>query len=161
MPSHRVVEETVVPADRVLYAARDFSARRAEVFPAVSVELMEVHAQTDTTADVTEATSVGPFGTNSERCRYDWSQPGAVLAEVIDSNVYEPSASRWEIKAAPSDGGSRVEMTWTRGFKRNPRGLFFGTLFRIAGKPLFGKYARDVLRNLEQLEQRAAADSAT
>jgi hypothetical protein len=41
----RVGVETTVPPDRVLYAARDFSERRAEIFPAVSVAKLEVHAQ--------------------------------------------------------------------------------------------------------------------
>jgi hypothetical protein len=44
-------------------------------------------------------------------------------------------------------------MTWQRTFRRNPRGLFFGTLFRIIGRPIFGHYARQVIANLETLER--------
>ena len=29
----------------------------------------------------------------------------------------------------------------------------WGALFRTVGKPIFAKYAKDVLRNLERLEQ--------
>ncbi len=48
---------------------------------------------------------------------------------------------------------SAVEMVWQRTFLRNPRGLIFGTLFRIVGRPIFGRYARQVIANLEQLER--------
>jgi hypothetical protein len=41
-------------------------------------------------------------------------------------------------------------MTWVRDFQRSPRGRFWGALFRLLGKPIFGKYARDVLKNLEK-----------
>jgi hypothetical protein len=43
-------------------------------------------------------------------------------------------------------------MVWQRTFRRNPRGLLFGTLFRIAARPIFGHYARQVIANLEALE---------
>ena len=88
-----------------------------------------MHEIDGTSADVTESTGIGPFGTNWERCRYDSSQPGSVRAPVTDSNVYDPSGSSWEIRATPSEGGSQVEMVWGRQFKRSPKGIIFGTLF--------------------------------
>ena len=72
---------------------------------------------------------------------------------VTDSNVYGHPGSSWQLTATPSKRGSRVEMVWQRTFRRNPRGLFFGTLFRIAGRPIFGHYARQVIANLETLER--------
>jgi hypothetical protein len=143
-----VVAETPVPPDRVLEAARDFSARRAEVFPAVRVPHLQVHELGATSADVTEGTPVGA-GVNWERCRYDWSQAGVVTATVTDSNVYAVPGSVWEISAVPSERGSRVEMVWTRRFRRDARGRLFGTLFQLLGAPLFGRYARRILANLE------------
>jgi hypothetical protein len=150
----RVLADTTVPSDRVLYAARDFSERRADIFPAVSVAKLEVHSQAESSADVTEGTRAG-IGDNWERCDYDWSQPGSVRATVKESNVYEVPGSSWEIKATPSEGGSRVEMIWIREFQGNARGRIFGTAFRLLGKRLFNKYGRDILANLERLEGRA------
>jgi hypothetical protein len=46
-----------------------------------------------------------------------------------------------------------------RKFQRCPRGMFWGTLFALLGKPIFGKYAKDVLSNLEQLEKSNASES--
>jgi hypothetical protein len=52
----RVVDETPVPAGTVLEAARDFSARRADLWPDVHVEHLVILGLGDTWADVTEAT---------------------------------------------------------------------------------------------------------
>jgi hypothetical protein len=146
-----VVRSSAAPA-HVVAAARDFSDQRAKVFPAVSVARLVVHDLGDSSADATEGTAVGPLGANWERCRYDWSQPDSVKAPVTDSNVYAVPGSSWEIKASPSDGGSRVEMIWERKFRRNPRGILFGTVFRAFGKPIFNKYAREIVANIERLD---------
>lgn len=154
MTTIRVICETTVARDQVLYAGRDFSERRAEIFPAVSVPKLEVHAKGETSADVTEATTAG-IGDNWERCDYDWSRPGSVTATVTDSNVYAVPGSSWEMKATPSDGGgTRVEMIWIREFRPNARGRIFGTAFRVMGQRIFNRYGRDVVANLEKVEGR-------
>jgi hypothetical protein len=151
----RVVADSPLPPERILAAARDFSPRREKVFDAVSMKRMEVHSLGDGHADVTEGTSVGPLGSNWERCTYDWSTPGCVKAPVEDSNVYEPKGSSWEITATASNGGSHVEMTWMRRFKHSPRGLLFGTMYRTIGRPIFSHYARDILAKMADTEEPA------
>jgi hypothetical protein len=151
MTTIRITTECALPTTRVLYAAYDFGPQRIQVWPAVRAEHLTVHEHSETTADVTEGTPAG-VGINWERCRYDWSAPGRVTATVTDSNVYAHPGSSWQLTATPSHGGSRVEMVWQRTFRRNLRGLLFGTLFRIAGRPIFGHYARQVIANLEALE---------
>jgi hypothetical protein len=152
MTTIRITRESPVPPDRVLFAAHDFSARRVEVWPAVHAEHFVVHASGDTSADVTEGTPTG-IGTNWERCRYDWSERGIVVATVTDSNVYRTPGSVWHITAREIDGGgSEVVMTWIRRFRRTPRGLLFATAFRLVGRLLFRGYVCDVMTNLERLE---------
>ena len=153
MPLVNVILESPLSSARVLEAGHDFSDRRAEVFPAVSVKRLTVHELGDTWADVSEGTRAGPI-VNWERCRYDWSQPGLVTATVTDSNVYAFPGSSWEMRATQANGGSRVEMIWAREFARRPRGRFFGFLFGRLGSRIFDKYARDVLENIEKLQQR-------
>jgi hypothetical protein len=136
-----------LPPDRVLEAARDFTDRRADVFPAVEVAHFAVHCIGETDADVTEGTGTG-IGTNWERCRYDWSIPGSVTADVTDSNVYAHGSS-WTISATAAPQGSNVEMTWARQFTSTIRGRLFGTAFRLAGRPIFHKYAKQIIDNLE------------
>jgi hypothetical protein len=152
MSTIRIATDCTLPPERVLYAAYDFGPDRILVWPAVRAEHLTVHELSETTADATEGTPAG-IGINWERCRYDWSQPGRVTATVTDSNVYAHPGSSWELTATPSKVGSRVEMVWHRTFRRNPRGLIFGTLFRLVGRPIFGQYARQVVANLETLER--------
>jgi hypothetical protein len=151
MATVHVTTRSCLPPERVLAAGYDFSARRAEIFPAVSIEHLEVHELDDTCADVTEGTAAG-VGVNWERCHYDWSNPGAVTATVIDSNVYATDNSRWELRATQADGGSTVEMIWVREFKPGARGQIFGTLFKLVGKPIFSRDAKRIITNLERLE---------
>ena len=155
MTTIRIVMESVLRPERVLQAAWDFGPLRTQIWPAVRAEHLIVYEHGETTADATEGTPTG-IGTNWERCRYDWSEPDRVTATVTNSNVYAHPGSFWQLTAAPSESGSRVEMVWQRRFCRNPRGFCFGTLFRIVGRPIFGKYARQVLANLEQIERTVA-----
>jgi hypothetical protein len=145
---HITLPSSLNPED-VLAAGHDFSPRRMELFPAVRAEHFEVHEQGDTTADVTEGTPAG-VGINWERCDYDWSTSGSVIATVTDSNVYKPGASRWELRATPAEGGSTVEMIWVREFRSNARGRIFGTAFRLLGNPIFSNEAKKILRNMER-----------
>ena len=145
-----VADDVAAPPDRVLAAACDFSERRAGVFPAVSARHMTVHSIGDTTADVTEGTRVGPF-VLWERCSYDWSQPGIVTATVTDSNIYAFPGSKWDITATATDGGSRVEMVWTRTFQRRLGGRIMGFVYRHFGERSFTKYGREIARNIERL----------
>ena len=147
--------DSSLPPGRVLEAAHDFTDRRKDVFPAVETEHFEVHSISDQRADVTEGTGTG-IGTNWERCRYDWSTPRSVTAAVTDSNVYAPGSS-WTITAIAAPKGSQVEMTWARQFKHTIRGRLFGTAFRLAGRPIFRKYATHIIDNLEALQGQRSA----
>jgi hypothetical protein len=155
MTTIHVTTRSSLSPERVLAAGCDFSARRPEIFPAVSTKHLEVHELDNTSADVTEGTPAG-VGVNWERCRYDWSKPGSVTATVLDSNVYATGNSRWELRATDAHGGSTVEMLWVRQFKPSARGRIFGTLFKLVGKPIFTRDAKRILNNIERLETRRA-----
>ncbi len=143
-----------MPPERVLHAAHDFSDQREDVFPAVSDQAEDVHEMGQTSADVTEGTRAGPI-VNWERCRYDWSTPGRVIATV--DRLKRLRESRKQVgdhsHARTRDGGSHVEMTLTREFKHGPRGRFFGTLFGLVGNRIFRGYALTTIKNIEHLER--------
>jgi hypothetical protein len=128
MPRVHVVEESTATADLVLAAARDFTARRAELWPDVHVEHLEVHDRGETWADVTEG-NPWPIGFVWERMRYDWSHPGSVKGTVTDSNIFKPG-STWELRATPKDGGSRVEVIGVRHL-RGVRGRMLAPFFPL------------------------------
>jgi hypothetical protein len=115
----RVSVDSSLPPAKVLEAARDFSDRRAEVWPMVQARYLEVHETGDASAEVTEGTFLA--GRFWERSRYDWSEPGAVRATVLDSNVFKPG-STFEVRATLSDGGSKVELALNRDFQPGFKG---------------------------------------
>ena len=151
MVSVRVTADSSLPPEKVLDAARDFSDRRAEVWPMVRAKYLEVHETGDTFTDVTEGTFV--VGHFWERNRYDWSEPAAVTATVTDSNVLK-AGSTWELRATPRNGGSTVEMTVNREFQPGFKGRIasavnhgFGDRWRRMG---WGRMLEQVLRKLEK-----------
>jgi hypothetical protein len=118
VPTVQVSDETVVNPERVLEAARDFSERRAELWPDVHVAHLQFHETGENFAVVTEG-NPWPIGYVWERLRYDWSEVGSVRGTVIASNLFKPG-STWEIHAAPTASGSRVDVIAVRhlaGFK--------------------------------------------
>lgn len=108
MPSVHVSEHSGHPPHVVLEAARDFSERRAEMWPDVHEEYLEVHEIGEGFAEVTEG-NPWPIGYVWERLRYDWSDPRALRGTVVDSNLFKPG-STWELWETPEGEGSVVEI---------------------------------------------------
>ena len=152
-----VALETHLSPRAVLDAAHDFSMpRRSKIFDAVQPKYFIVHSLGELRADVTEGTRAGPI-VNWERCDYDWSRPGSIVATVKDTNIYAMPGSTWELTATRVDGKTHVHVIWTRAFNRRPKGLFFNFLYRTFGQKLFGTYARQIL---EAMEKQAVSEVA-
>jgi hypothetical protein len=150
VPTVRVVDETPVPAERVLEGARDFSARRAEMWPDVHVEHLHLHELGETFAEVTEG-NPWPIGYVWERLRYDWSRPGSVKGVVTDSNIFKPG-STWEIRATPEAGGTRVEVIGVRHL-RGVKGRLIAPAFPLGlAKRTVAGHLRHFLSTVEQHE---------
>jgi hypothetical protein len=62
---HIALQSPLAP-ERLLEAVHDFSARRAEVWPAVSVPRLIVHDRGDTWADVTRALALARRSTGND-----------------------------------------------------------------------------------------------
>src|SRR5438876_7398763 len=102
-------ETSASPEQVIEIAGKDFSARRAEIWPNVRTTHFVVHDQGTDHAEVTEG-GTGPARFIWERCRYEWSRPDAVTSTVIDSNAVLPGTT-FELRAVPREGGgSTVEM---------------------------------------------------
>jgi Polyketide cyclase / dehydrase and lipid transport len=154
VPRVDVRAESTATPEQVLAAARDFSPRRAELWRDVDIEHLTIHGQGETWAEVTEGNPwPRPFGVVWERLRYDWSQPGALKATVIDSNLFKPG-STWEIRAflPATGGGSRVEIVAVRDLKG--RGWLLWPVFPL------GLARRDVSTYLQQFLARVEAGQA-
>lgn len=153
VPRVHVVDHTAVPAELVLEAARDFSERRAEMWPDVHMEHLEIHATGETFAEVTEG-NPWPIGHVWERLRYDWSAPGSVQGRVVDSNLFKPG-STWGIWATEEPGGrTRVEVIAVRHLRG--KGLLLAPVFPLG---LAHQAVTEHLRHfLSKVEEYAGAD---
>ena len=150
MPTVRVEADTHLAPDKVLRAARDFSERRAELWPDVHVEHLRVHETGETFADVTEG-NPWPIGYVWERLRYDWSEPGWVKGVVTDSNIFKPG-STWEIGATPRNGGSRVQIVAVRNL-RGLKGRILYPVFPLGiAKQTVADHLRYFLKKVEEQE---------
>jgi hypothetical protein len=159
VPTVHVVDDTPVAPDRVLEAARDFSERRAELWPDVHVEHLQVHETGATSAEVTEG-NPWPIGFVWERLRYDWSEPGALKGVVTDSNIFKPG-STWEINATPAGSGSRVELTAVRHL-RGFKGRLLAPFFPLGlAKRSVADHLRHFLAAVEERESAAASPAST
>lgn len=154
MPRLQVVAQTTASPDTVLEAARDFSARRAEMWPDVHVEHLHVHDRGETWAEVTEG-NPWPIGHVWERMRYDWSQPGSVKGTVTDSNIFKPG-STWELRATAAEGGgSRVEVIGVRHL-RGVKGRILAPLFPLGlARRTVADHLRHFLSRVEEAGREA------
>jgi hypothetical protein len=149
MPTVHVTDKSPLPPERVLEAARDFSERRAEMWPDVHVEHLTVHEAGETWADVTEG-NPWPMGLVWERLRYDWSQPGSVKGTVIDSNLFKPG-STWEIRALAAQEGSVVEVIGVRHLRG--RGRLLAPLFPTGlAKQTVAGHLRHFLEKVQEID---------
>lgn len=146
----RVERETSAPPQVVLDTLREPDLeRRHRFWSGVVPKHSKVHDSGETFIDVTEANFfvVGVF---SERSRYEWSEPGAVVGTVLESNVFQPG-STFTLRARPRPGGgSSVELHIRRTFQRGLKGSIAAAINHVAGRPLFRWYLRDVLRAAEE-----------
>src|SRR4051794_30361129 len=83
------VDTTATP-DQVLAALTDFTDRRPDIWPGLARELYEVYEVGETSATVREG-STKPSKVWA-RERYDWSTPGVVRWEVLESSFSTPGS---------------------------------------------------------------------
>jgi hypothetical protein len=145
-----VSAHTSASPEQVLAAARDFSERRPRLWPNVKAKHFVVHDEGADFADVTEGIWI--TGLFWERIRYDWSEPGAVTA----SNAVQPG-STFGLSAIPSQGGSDVEMTLCRTFRKGPKGRIGSTINHLSGNRGWRSYLRRVLANVEKTSSETSA----
>jgi|SRR5262249_7161982 len=144
-----VSAECSASPDQVIeIAGKDFTARRAKVWPNVRTSRLEVHDQGPGWADVTEG-GTGPARFVWERSRYEWSRPGAVTSTVTDSNTLVPGTT-FELRAAPRDGGSSVVMILDRTFRPSGWGRIGYALNRVFAERGFRYMLRQALKGVEK-----------
>ena len=135
--------------DVFVAALSDFGPGRAEVFGNNAADDLTVHDRGDTWAEVTEGSTTGPVW---QRSRYDWSPPGEVRIDVVDSNAFGPG-SRWLYRVTPAAaGGTDIDLSIVR-VPNTTKGRVLDALLRLGGGLFF---ARDLRRTVRALESRVS-----
>ncbi|MGH2710194.1 MAG: SRPBCC family protein [Actinomycetota bacterium] len=125
--------DSELPPQRIIDALTDFTERRPEIWPGLSAKEYEVYEVGDKAAVVRE----GNGGQIWAKERYDWSEPGVVRWEVLESGFCEPgSFVQAEIK--PKGTGSEVHVTWQRVPTTFAARLIMGLIVMTRGAPVKG-----------------------
>lgn len=145
---HYEVDGPVAP-ERFIAALTDFSDRRVALWPGLDAKFFKVHATGPSWADVTEGTDVlgGVWG----REHYDWSQPGVVTLELVESADFRPGTRIVYRVTAASGGGCHVAVDFQR-IARSVRGRFVGAVLQLSGPGRFAGELRTALERLARIE---------
>jgi hypothetical protein len=147
MPRLTYGADTVSSPEQVIDAARDFTERRAELWP--NIDTYDTHEVTEDFADVTEGTNF--LGKNFwARERYEWPEPGLIRTSTTDSNIFGAGSS-WQLRVTARDGGSRVEVVNDRQMKQDPVSVLVGLGMRLTKR----QYRTELEEFLTRVENRA------
>jgi hypothetical protein len=150
MATVHVRADAPVPPERIRAALTDFTDHRFAYFPHLDPSRYRVHAAGGTWAEVTEGAAFA--GGIWERSGYDWSTPGVIRLQVIDSNAFRPGSS-WEYRIRPDGrGGSHVDLT-VRRLPRTAKGRLLTALLTVFGRRVFRTDLAKTLALLDGQEQ--------
>lgn len=139
-----------VSPEKFIAGLTDFSERRPELWPNLDAKFFKVHELGATWAEVTEGTDV--LGGVWAREHYDWSQPGLVRLELLESADFRPG-TLIEYRVTPGPvGGCHVAVDFQR-IATSLRGRFVGAVVQLTGVRRFGG---DLRVTLERLGRTAA-----
>lgn len=150
------VETDRTPQD-VVAILTDFSDRRPEIWPAFDPTFYRRIAQGPSWADVVEGG--GPLPGMWARESYDWSEPGLVRAEIVESSLFRPGG-RLEYTVRASASGSRIRVAWDRR-PRSFRGAVITALVLLSGRKALADQLRAALAANLARPGAAGSDQAT
>jgi hypothetical protein len=132
--------------ERFVAALTDFGPDREKVFGNSQGSYLKVHEVGPDWAEVTEGSTAG--GGIWQRYRYDWSTPGEVRLEVLDSNAFG-KGSYWHYRVTPDgSGGTAIALH----IHRNPtsaKGRFVDLALLVLGRRIFGRDLRETVKRIE------------
>ena len=133
MPRVEFDAETSLSPEQVVAALTDFTERRPDIWQSLSRDAYQVYSVGDGTADVREGNKSPKIWA---REHYDWSTPGTVRWEVVESNFCDPG-SYVEARITPGEqGGSRIHVVWNRITSSLKWQLMLGVIVLARGAPV-------------------------
>ncbi len=133
MTSIRFQLTSTLSESEVMSVLTDFSLARADRWPSIDADHLEVHQLGEDWAEVTEGTASA-----WERARYDWkAAEGRVDITTLDSKVFG-SGGGWTFQLTPTDDGTLVDVELVR----HPTGVkqkLIASLLPLIGPASFKK----------------------
>ncbi|TWP53936.1 hypothetical protein FKR81_04055 [Lentzea tibetensis] len=128
MSTINLKKTTTATPEQFVAALTDFGPGRAELFPNSHDEYLQVHAQGNHQADVTEGS-----GGVWERLHYDWSDGDRVVITTTDSNVWGGRSGYSYTFTRLTTGTTNVDAVVVREGK-NLKGRLLGVVLGTIGK---------------------------
>jgi hypothetical protein len=144
----RAHAETSLSAQRFRAGLTNFTdlEQRLRDFSTLSADVLKVHELGDSSATVTEGTSIA--GGVWEKLRYDWSDPDVVTLTTLDSNIFEAGGYWRYATSTATDGNTRVDLT-VQHVPKTIKGKFFAVILTLGGAPFLTADLKKTLRRLE------------
>jgi hypothetical protein len=136
---------TELPPQRIVDGLTDFTERRPDLWPGLNPKEYEVYEVGDTHAVVRE----GNGGQIWAKERYDWSKPGVVRWEVLESGFCAPG-SFVQAEISPRNGGSTIHVTWERTPTTFLARIIMGLIVITRGAPVKSSIKKGLERIAEQ-----------
>ena len=140
----KVSADAAFPPQRFVDAFTDFGPDRSRIWGNSADGLLVVHDRGDAWAEVTEGSAVA--GGIWQRYRYDWSNPGRVTLEVLESNAFGKGSS-WTYEVSPTPAGCHIDLTIVRK-PTTTKGRLLEPFMLLGGNAYFRK---DLRRTVAQL----------
>ena len=103
--------DTPLPPEKVTAMFLDFSDKRPETWPGLWAGAYEIYSAGDTSAEIREGNKRPRIWA---RERYDWSTPGRIRWEVVESNFSRPGSHLEAYIKPGANGGTHVHVDWER-----------------------------------------------
>ena len=146
MPRVEFDMETPLPPEKIVSMLTDFSERRPDVWSSLWRGAYQVYSVGETTAEVREGNKSPKIWA---RERYDWSKPGVVRWEVLESNFCTPG-SFVEVHVEPkTGGGSRLHVVLERTPTKLSARLMLRLIALTRGAPVKSSITRAFDKALE------------
>jgi len=152
MAKFNVGLDTAATPEQARDALIDFTDRRPDIWPGLSRDAYEVYEVGETSAVIREGNARPKVWA---RERYDWSAPGVVRWEVLESNFCNPG-SYVQATISPQGPGSHVEIEWNR-TPSTFAGRLMIMMMKVAGPKILRSYVR---KSLDKVAAEAGTNAA-
>ena len=102
---------TTLPLEKVRAMLLDFSEGRPDTWPGLARDQYKVYSVGETSAEIREGNKRPKVWA---RERYDWSRPGIIKWEVVESNFSKPGSYLEAHLNQRDGGGTTVHIIWNR-----------------------------------------------